>query len=70
MAFSYRNRTGQTYSRHGRKVQRRNRREQQSSSFAKDAAGSLDAVPDGDEAAEVSTSGPPVLRKAAARTAG
>jgi len=70
MAFSYRNRKGQTYYLHTRLTTLRGGREQRIYYFSKDAADALDAVPDGYEAVEVSTSGLPVLRKAAASTAG
>jgi len=70
MAFNYRNRKGQTYYLHGRKVQMRNHREQQIYYFAKDAADALDRLPEGYEVTEVTSSALPVLKKAAASKAG
>ncbi len=70
MAFRYQNRKGRTYYLHGRTVQMRNQREQQIYYFAKDAEGALDALPDGYEVTEVTSSALPVLKKAAASTAG
>lgn len=67
MVFRHQNRKWQTYYLHRTIRTLRDGRGQPLDYFGKDVDGALDAVPNGCEVAEVSSSGLPVPKKAAAR---